>query len=179
MKKILLILLTLTLIVCATACVNDGPVDMTEKTFFYTMTTIQAYPDQYLGRDISYDCFTYRLTDIAGNDYLCGVRKCSSGYGCNCGKDTIIGFILDYDGAIPEPKNQSEDSAEKSWIHVKGRLKSAEAEMIELQSYKIDPQSDAYVPDEGKTEKVPFYRLTVESLSEIEDYSGLAYYVTK
>ena len=179
MKKAVLILLAVALLVCATACANDGPVDMTEKTFFYTMTTIQAYPDQYLDRSISYDCFTYRLTDVAGKEYLCGVRKCSSGYGCNCGKDTIIGFILDYDGAIPEPKNQSEDTVDKRWIHLTGKLKSADGETIELQSYKLDPQSGEYVADEGKTEKVVFYRLTVESLSEIEDYSGLAYYVTK
>ena len=116
MKKLLIVLLIAALCLCLVACGGEDRYDLTEDTFFYGMTTMQFYPEQYVGKAISFDCFTYRLTDVAGKDYLCGVRKCSSGYGCNCGKDTIIGFILDYDGELPEPKNQSENSADKSWL---------------------------------------------------------------
>ena len=174
MKKVVLFVLLIVVGVCAlTACDHFDP-NLNETTFFYAMTTIQMYPEEYVGRTISYDCFTYRLTDVEGQEYLCGVRKCSVGYGCNCGKDTIIGFILDYDGAIPEPKNQSEDTPDKSWIHVEGSVASAEREEIVIHAYDAAGQID-----EGKTETVVFYHFAVTSLAVIKDYSGLAYYVTK
>ncbi|MBQ7712886.1 MAG: hypothetical protein IJT69_03610 [Clostridia bacterium] len=162
------------MVICLAACGGSDRYDLTEETFFYGMTTMQLYPEEYVGKAISFDCFTYRLTDVAGVDHLCGVRKCSAGYGCNCGKDTIIGFILDYDGVIPEPRNQSEDTPDKSWIHVEGSVASAEREEIVIHAYDAAGQID-----EGKTETVVFYHFAVTTLTVIEDYSGLAYYVTK
>ena len=77
---------------------------LNERTFFKTMTNMLAFPSSYMGSDIELDCFVYELTDVeSGKEYTLGVRKCSSGVGCTCGNDTIIGFILDYDGAIPPP----------------------------------------------------------------------------
>ena len=173
MKKILLAFLCLCLLLCAASCGAPDRYDMTEQTFFYTMTTIQMFPENYVGKAISYDCFTYILTDVDGKEYPCGVRKCSAGYGCNCGKDTIIGFVLDYDGEIPAPKNQSEDSADKTWIHLEGTLPNADKEEIRIYAYNGDQI------DYGTVETVVFYHFTVDSLSLIEDYSGLNYYVTK
>ena len=174
MKRALaMMLLLLFLVVGLFSCDKFDP-NLNENTFFYAMTTIQMYPEEYVGTPLSYDCFTYRLTDVDGKDYLCGVRKCSVGYGCNCGKDTIIGFILDYDGVIPEPKNQSEDTPDKTWIHVEGSVASAEKEEIVIHAYDAAGQIDL-----GKTETVIFYHFTVTSLTEIEDASGLSYYVTK
>ena len=174
MKKALFTISLCIMVICLAACGGSDRYDLTEETFFYGMTTMQLYPEEYVGKAISFDCFTYRLTDVAGGDHLCGVRKCSAGYGCNCGKDTIIGFILDYDGVIPEPRNQSEDTPDKSWIHVDGSVASAEREEIVIQAYDVAGQID-----EGKTETVFFYHFAVTSLTVIEDYSGLAYYVTK
>ena len=158
---------------CLVSCGGSDAYRLTEDTFFLVMTTIQYYPEQYVGKEITYDCFTYRLTDVDGKEYLCGVRKCSSGYGCNCGKDTIIGFILDYDGEIPEPRNQSEDSADKTWVHLVGRMPNADKQEIKIYAYNGD------AIDYGTVETVVFYRFEVESLTTIEDYTGLSYYVTK
>lgn len=174
MRKALLILLLIVLVAATFASCDKFDPNLNETTFFYAMTTMQMYPEEYVGQTISYDCFTYRLTDVNGRDYLCGVRKCSVGYGCNCGKDTIIGFILDYDGVIPEPRNQSEDTPDKSWIHVEGSIASAQKEEIVIHAYDAAGQID-----ETKTETVVFYHFAVTSLTLIEDYSGLAYYVTK
>ena len=171
MKKALLIVLLLALLVLP-AC-GSKSYDLTEETFFLVMKNMQYYPEQYVGKDVSYDCFTYRLTDVDGREYMCGVRKCSSGYGCNCGKDTIIGFILDYDGEIPEPRNQSEDSVDKTWVHLKGTLPNAEKREIRIYAYNGD------AIDYDTIETVVFYDFRVSSLTLIEDYSGLAYYVTK
>ena len=174
MKKAFLILLMCVMVFLFVGCGGTERYDLTEDTFFYGMTTMQLYPEEYVGKAISFDCFTYRLADIAGVEHICGVRKCSSGYGCNCGKDTIIGFILDYDGAIPEPKNQSEDTSDKRWIHVEGTIASAEKEEIRIYAYdaagNVDPNT---------VETVVFYHFAVSSLSEIEDGSQLAYYVSK
>ena len=174
MKKLLILALVVVFLFSFASCGGDSDrVDLTEQTFFYGMTTIQMYPEEYYGKTISYDCFTYRLTDVDGVDYLCGVRKCSAGYGCKCGKDSVIGFILDYDGAIPEPKNQSVDIPDKSWVHLEGTLASAATEEIKIYGY--DGDSINY----DRVESVVFCRFKVSSLTVIEDYSGLEYYVTK
>lgn len=146
---------------------------LNETSFFLVMTNMQYYPEQYDGATIEYDCFTYSLTDINGENYICGVRKCSSGYGCTCGNDTIIGFILEYDGDLPAPKNQSEDGNEKTWVHLKGKLKSAEKTTVTIYAYKDGK------PDYENTEKILFLVFSVESCAVVEDYSSLHYYVTK
>ena len=137
------------------------------------MTNMIYYPEQYLDSRIQFDCFTYTLVDVDGKAYTCGVRKCSAGYGCTCGKDTIIGFILDYDGDIPAPKNQSEDTPDKTWIHLDGKLASAQ---------KTDIRIYAYIGEEidySTIETISFYTFKAEKLTVIEDYSSLNYYVTK
>lgn len=144
-----------------------------EETFFLVMTNMQYYPEQYLGANIEYDCFTYELVDVDGNSYLCGVRKCSSGYGCTCGNDTIIGFVLDYDGEIPAPRNQSEDSNDKTWVHLSGTLQSAEKMTITIHAYLADGTVD---PD--KTEQIVFLVYEVDGCTLIDDTSELHYYVT-
>ena len=172
MKKTLIAILILLLLLTFAACRGTDRIDLTEKTFFYGMTTIQLYPEEYYGKTISFDCFTYRLIDVDGVNYMCGVRKCSAGYGCKCGKDSVIGFILEYDGEIPEPKNQSVDTPDKSWIHVEGTLASAETVEIKIYAYENDEINY------NKQESVVFCLFTVSSLTPIEDASGLAYYVT-
>ena len=174
MKKVAsVLLLACLLILCFASCGASDRYDLTEGTFFYGMTTMQLYPEEYVGKEISFNCFTDRLTDVEGKEYLCGVRKCSAGYGCNCGKDTIIGFILDYDGAIPEPKNQSEDTADKAWIRVEGTIASAEKQEIRIYAYDASGNVDY-----DTVETVVFYRFAASSLVEI-DGAGLAYYVSK
>lgn len=145
---------------------------LNERTFFKTMTNMLAFPSSYMGSEIELDCFVYELTDVeSGEAYTLGVRKCSSGVGCTCGNDTIIGFILDYDGAIPAARNQSEDTNDKAWIHISGKLESDTPETIAIAAYTNG------VPN-GSTESIQMFRFAVSSLSEIEDYSSLAYYVT-
>ena len=144
-----------------------------EETFFLVMTNMQYYPEQYLGAKIECDCFTYELKDVDDNSYLCGVRKCSSGYGCTCGNDTIIGFILQYDGELPVPKNQSEDSNDKAWVHLSGSLESAEKKTVTIHAYLPDGTVD---PD--KTEQIVFLVFNVDDCAVIDDYSDLHYYVT-
>lgn len=172
MKRILIAVLATLLFFSFAACGGSDRLDLTEQTFFYGMTTIQMYPEEYYGKVISYDCFTYRLTDVDGVEYLCGVRKCSAGYGCKCGKDSVIGFILDYDGVIPEPKNQSADTSEKTWIHLEGTLADKATEKIKIYGYDGDKINY------DRQEEVVFCRFKVSSLTVIEDYSSLAYYVT-
>lgn len=148
-----------------TGCGNDY--DMNEKTFFLVMTNIQYYPEQYIGKEISFDSFTYKLTSIQGEDYLCVVRKCSSGFGCKCGKDTIIGFIVDNELGLPEPKNQYDDTNDKAWVHVVGQIQTTDKTTFEI--YNADN-----VPEE-----VSFLSLEIKDFSIIEDYSDLHYYVDK
>lgn len=155
------------------SCANAKDCNITESTFFLVMTNIHYYPEEYIDKDISLDCFTYNVKDIKGDEYLCGVRKCTAGYGCRCGKDSVIGFILHYDGDIPEPKNQYEDTNEKSWIHIVGQLSSIEKTKIEINSY----DSSGNITDQ--TEIVEFLSFDVSSLETIEDYSKLAYFVGK
>ena len=165
--------MTLFLLVSFSACGDQDEYVLTEKTFFAVMTNIQFFPEKYVGKNLEFDCFTYSLTDVDGNEYLCGVRKCSAGYGCKCGKDTVIGFILDYDGDIPQPKNQSEDTNDKSWIHLKGSVKSKDFTEIKIYAYNGDEI------DVNSVETIKFLTYKVDALDIIEDYSGLNYYVTK
>ena len=175
MKKLLILCLLVFVCVSVYACAGTTEYVLTERDYFKIMTNMLYYPEGYLDKDITFDSFTYRLTDVDGKEYMCAVRKCSAGYGCKCGKDTIIGFILDYDGEIPEPINQSEDTAEKTWIRTKGRLASAEKTYIKVFAYDEAGEIDY----DAEPETVYFYTFKVSEMNVIEDYSGLAYYVTK
>lgn len=168
-KKTLLLIPSLFALV---ACQQSSYV-LKESTFFLVMTNIQYYPEEYVGKDITLDCFTYNVADKNGTEYLCGVRKCTAGFGCRCGKDTVIGFILNYEGDIPEPKNQYDDTNEKAWIHIVGQLASEEKTSIEIYSY----DAEGNITDQ--TEIVEFLSFNVSSLDTITDYSGLAYFVNK
>jgi len=174
MKKLLIVCVLI--VVCAALCACE-PAEyvLTESNFFRIMTNMTFNPEGYLGKDITFDSFTYRLTDTDGNEYMCAVRKCSSGYGCKCGKDTIIGFILDYDGDIPEPKNQSEDTVEKTWIHTKGQLVNAEKVYINIFAYNEAGEID----HSAAPETVFFYTFKVQEMELVQEYANLAYYVTK
>ena len=152
-------------------CQKDCVIE--ESTFFLVMTNIQYFPEEYLNKEITLDCFTYNIKDIHDQEYLCGVRKCTAGYGCKCGKDTVIGFILNYDGVIPEPKNQYDDTNDKSWIHLVGKLDSEKMKDIEIYSYDKDGNITT------QTETVSFLTFNVSSLETIDDYSNLAYFVSK
>lgn len=169
MKKALTLLSSLFLLV---GCQSNN-CDIKESTFFLVMTNIQYYPEEYVNKDISLDCFTYTVKDINNKEYLCGVRKCTAGFGCKCGKDTIIGFILNYDKEIPAPKNQYEDTNDKAWIHIAGQLASTDKTQIEISSY----DADGNISDQ--TEIVEFLSFNVSSLETITDYSQLAYFVSK
>lgn len=159
-------------ILCLTACSNTDSYHLTESTFFRVMSNMLYYPTQYLGKDISLDCFVYEIEDAeTGEKYVCGVRKCSSGYGCTCGNDTIIGFILEYDGKIPAARNQSEDTSDKAWIHIEGQLVDAEKKYVSVHSYANGKPTETL-------EKIYFYCFAVNTLTEI-DGSNLQYYVTK
>ena len=173
MKKRRIVIVMLCCIMLLCSCGKTTSYILNEQTFFLVMTNMQYYPEQYNGADIEYDCFTYKLTDINGKEYICGIRKCSSGFGCTCGKDTIIGFLLEYDGIIPEPRNQSEDSNEKTWVHIKGRLVSSEKKTIQIYAYNGDEI------DYNTIENILFLSMNVESIELIDDYSNLKYYVTK
>lgn len=150
---------------------NDaGRYSLNENNFFLVMSNMLYFPEQYLGASIDLDCFVYEIEDaVTGDRYSCGVRKCSSGYGCTCGNDTIIGFILDYGGEIPAAKNQSEDNGDKTWIHISGGLVSAERVYVNVYAYAEGEQTDTI-------ERIYFYRFNVDTLEEI-DGTGLAYYV--
>jgi len=170
MKKFFVLFLVLLISVMAFACAEPDSYVLTENTFFLVMTNIVYYPQQYVGKEITFDSYTYRLTDVEGREYMCAVRKCSSGFGCKCGKDTVIGFILDYDGVIPEPRNQSEDTLDKTWIHTTGKLALEDGyEATDIVIYSAD----------GTTkETVSFFTYHVTKLTLIEDYSNLHYYVS-
>ena len=151
-----------------TSCQDEAnSYDLDESTFFLVMTHIQYYPEDYLNKDITFDCFTYQLETTTGETYMCAVRKCSSGFGCKCGKDTIIGFIVSKDLGLPEPKNQYENTNDKSWIHVTGQLESTEKTEFSIYG------------DGGVTEQVQFLSFRIDDFSIIEDYSNLHYYVEK
>lgn len=174
MKRIKCFIVIMFLIIFAMFCgCNEDGYKLDESTFFLVMTNMQYYPEQYLEKNIEYDCFTYDLKDVEGKVYRCGVRKCSSGYGCRCGKDTVIGFILDYDGEIPSPRNQSEDTVEKTWIHLKGTLITTEKQKITVYAYNADGSITS------DTETIEFLTMKVFEINKITDYDNLKYYVTK
>jgi len=152
-----------------TGCTADG--NIKENRFFLTMYNIQLYPEEYVNKQITLDCFTYDIEDINGKITTTGVRKCPSAYGCKCGKDSVIGFILNYDGEIPAARNQAEDSVEKTWIHVTGKLASQEKTTLELASTDIDGNPI--------TDNIQFLTLNVSTLNLIDDYQNLNWYVTK
>ena len=169
MKKGLLLLIPSLLLL--TSCQNDC--NIAESKFFLVMTNIQYFPEEYVNKNITLDCFTYNVKDVNNQEYLCGVRKCTAGFGCKCGKDTVIGFILHYEGDIPEPKNQYEDTNDKTWIHISGLLASKDKTPIEINSY----DSNGNITEQ--TEVVEFLTFNVSSLETITDYSRLAYFVSK
>lgn len=170
-RRIILFLLCLLLLL--SSCGQSKTYILNEETFFLVMTNMQYYPEQYLDSSIEFDCFTYTLVDVNGKEYMCGVRKCSSGFGCTCGKDTIIGFLLEYNDYIPKPRNQSEDSNEKTWVHIKGKLVGSEKKTIQIYAYNGDEI------DYNTIESILFLSLNVESIELIDNYSNLKYYVTK
>lgn len=172
MRKIRIIFLTL-LTFFMIGCNTKKSYVLNEQTFFLVMTNIQYYPEQYMEKDIEFDCFTYLLEDINGNKYMCGVRKCSSKFGCTCGNDTIIGFILNYDHKIPEPKNQSLDNNDKTWIHLTGQIQSANKTDIQIYGY-TNGQIDYSI-----VETISMLSFNVNTLDIIDDYTNLNYYVTK
>lgn len=152
---------------------NPKHYTLTETSYFRVMSNMLLIPEQYLGSTIELDCFVYEITDaVTGEEYVCGVRKCSSGYGCTCGQDTIIGFILEYGGALPAAKNQSDDTSDKTWIHIDGALVDAQRCYINVWAF------DAAGNPTDDTEQIYMYRFAVQSLTEI-DGSGLQYYVTQ
>ena len=169
MKKVLPLLLITALLSLSGCSTVDG--NIKENRFFLTMYNIQLYPEEYTNKLITLDCFTYDIEDINHVITTVGVRKCPSSYGCKCGKDSVIGFILNYDGEIPAAKNQAEDSVEKTWIHVTGYLAGNEKTTIELSSTDAD----------GKPiiDYIQFLTLNVATLDLIDDYQDLHYYVTK
>ena len=169
MKKSLLLVIPSLLLL--SGCHKDC--NISESTFFLVMTNIQYFPEEYVDKNITLDCFTYNVKDVNNQEYLCGVRKCTAGFGCKCGKDTVIGFILNYEGDIPEPKNQYEDTNEKSWIHISGQLASKEKTAIEINSYDTNGNIT------NQTEVVEFLTFNISSLETISDYSKLAYFVSK
>ena len=156
-----------------TGCMTTNEYNLDESTFFLIMTNIQYYPEEYINKEITLDCFTYSVKDIDDNEYLCGVRKCTAGFGCKCGRDTVIGFILKYDGTLPEPKNQYIDTNDKSWIHISGGLESTTKTKIEVHSF--DAEGNVL----EQTEIVEFLTFNISTLEIITDYSGLAYFVSK
>ena len=175
-RKVALLAMLLACCLALSACASGKAKEyvLNEDTFFLVMTNMQYYPQQYVDATIEYDCFTYELQDINGNTYTCGVRKCSAGYGCTCGKDTIIGFILQSDTELPAPRNQSEDSNDKAWVHLKGKLQDAEKVTVPIHAYLQDGSIDP-----NTTEQIQFLVFNVESCEEIADTANLHYYVTK
>ena len=95
-------------------------------------------------------------------------------FGCTCGRDTIIGFFLDTDKELPEPRNQSEDNPDKTWVHLRGKLKGTEKKEITIHAYLDDGSVDP-----ANTELIQLLEFQVEDFEEIKDASGLKYYVTK
>ena len=153
-------------------CASDKCV-ISENRFFLLMDNILRYPEEYINKELTLDCFTYNITDVNDNVTVCGVRKCSAGYGCTCGRDTIIGFILNYEGEIPAARNQYENNVDKTWIHITGHLTNKQKTTITIYSYNPDGTQS---PD---TEQIQFLTLNVETLELVENYQNLHYYVTK
>ena len=147
-------------------CFNQNGYVLNEKSFFLVMTNIQYYPEEYIGKSLTFDCYTYELESVSGDKYLCCVRKCSSGFGCKCGKDTIIGFVVDQNIGLPAPIKQYENNNEKAWVHIIGQIENTNKTQFEI--YGAD----------NSIEQVQFLSLTIDEFSLIEDYSNLHYYVS-
>lgn len=167
MKKVCTSLLLLTSFLAIGCSSNSDGYVLNEKTFFQVMTNIQYYPEDYIDKDLTFDCFTYALTSVSGEEYLCVARKCASAFGCKCGNDTIIGFLVSKDLGLPEPKNQYDNTNDKAWVHVTGQLVNNEKTVFEIYN------------NQGVPEEVKFLSLNVCDFSIIEDYSDLHYYVEK
>ena len=172
-RNVAIIALLTAFLIFISGCGKKNEYILDEKTFFLVMTNMQYYPEQYEDAKIEFDCFTYDITDVEGITYRCIVRKCSSGYGCNCGKDTVIGFLAE-NADLPEPKNQSENTNDKMWIHVDGKLAGIAKKKIRIYSYTADGEINKNV-----IETIEFLSFNVENYSVIEDYSKLNFYVTK
>ena len=172
MKKVL-ILVILSVVLLMTACGSQSGYVLDEKTFFLVMTNVQYYPDQYLGKDFQFDAFVYDLEDVDGVVHRTVVRKCSAGYGCTCGKDTVIGFVIKYDGTLPDPRNQGEDSNDKTWLHCVGQVDSGTKQAVRIYAY-----SDGAI-DYNTIETIEFPVFRLSEYTAIQDYSNLHYYVTK
>ena len=155
-----------------TSCGGDKCV-ISENRFFLLMDNILRYPEEYINKELTLDCFTYDIRDVNDSLTVCGVRKCSAGYGCTCGRDTIIGFILNYEGEIPAARNQYENNVEKTWIHITGHLANKQKTTITIYSYNADGTPST------NTEQIQFLTLNVETLELITDYQNLHYYVTE
>ncbi len=179
MKKTRIICVALaciTLLLAFAACTKTEWV-LNEGNFFFTMDNVLRFPGRYYNNTFDLNCFTYQLTDVNGKTYMCGVRHSSSEYGCTCGNDKIVGFVLDYDGEIPTPINQSDKySVEKAWIHVRGKITSEEYVKISVWAF-TDGQPDQSKP----VETIALPLLTVESLTVLteEEYKNLQQYGVK
>ena len=68
---------------------------------------------------------------------------------------------------LPEPKNQYDNTNDKAWIHVTGKLESSDKKTISI------PAAD------GTSEDVQFLFFNVSEFNVIEDYSSLHHYVDK
>ncbi len=172
MKKVLVCMM-IGLCLCLGACAKRQGYALDEKTFFLVMTNVQFYPDRYVGEDFEFDAFVYDLVDVDGNRHVTVARKCSAGYGCTCGKDTIIGFAVANDIELPPARNQSENNNDKTWLHIKGRIPSQDKQEIKIYAYS-NGQTDY-----NTVETISFPTFVIEEFSVIEDYSHLSYYVTK
>ena len=64
-KLISLMLLPLFVIGCSN---GQKSYVLNESTFFLVMTNIQYYPEEYVNKDITYDCFTYNIKDYLIKD---------------------------------------------------------------------------------------------------------------
>ncbi len=176
LKKIALAVCFLCALGAFSAC-GDGNSEpkhytLTETTYFAVLKNMLYFPEGYLDSTLDLDCFIYEVEDVeTGVVYPCGVRKCPANFGCKCGNDSILGFLLRYDGEIPAARNQTTNDSDKTWIHLSGTLENAELTAITVYSYGADGNPT------GKTEKIYFCSLQVDSLTEI-DGSGLKYYVS-
>lgn len=171
-QKISFAILILSVTFCAFAGCSSGGYSLDEAHYFLTMQNMLYFPENYVGDSFEYDCFVYEIEDaISGETYICGVRKCPANFGCKCGNDSILGFMLVYDGDIPAARNQSENSNDKTWIHVTGIMTNADMTAVNI--YSLDAEGN---PTE-MIEKIFFCKLNVETLEEI-DGIGLNYYVS-
>ena len=91
MKNKLITLLLLPLLATGCAGGQKGYV-LNESTFFLVMTNIQYYPEEYVNKDITYDCFTYNIKDVNNKEYLCGTKNISVVY-VNAPLDLVVDVV--------------------------------------------------------------------------------------